>query len=157
MSDIVLQNAGDRIRYLGVGLLIKKGWLTMDVNDRIMKFNAASYNVLLNSSDLSEVIRCELVVKKCLPILMYGIGCIGIDSGDEYKMHIAYRKIFRYIFHLSLRSHISELLNVFHIDSINNLLKNKIKRFLMQNLKTSFQQVRFITLYSIRSGIFNAY
>ena len=58
---------------------------------------------------------------------MYVIGCIGIDA-EEYKMLIAYRKIFRYIFHLSLRSHISELLEVFHINSIHNLLKNKITR-----------------------------
>ena len=57
---------------------------------------------------------------------MYGIGCIGIDAEEEYKMHIAYRKIFRYIFHLPLRSHISELLEVFYINSIHNLLKIRL-------------------------------
>ena len=88
-----------------------------------MKFNTACYNALLNSNDLSEVIKCELVVKKCLPVLMYGIGCIGIDVEEEYKIYLAYWKMFRYIFHLSLRSHISELLDVFHINSTHNLLK----------------------------------
>ena len=57
----------------------------MDINDRIIKFNAACYSVLLNSNDLSEVIRCELVVKKCLPVLMCGIGCIGINA-EEYLL-----------------------------------------------------------------------
>ena len=122
-----------------------------------MKFNASCYSVLLNCNDLSEVIRCELVVQKCLPVLMYGIGCIGIDAEEEYKMHIAYRKILRYIFLLSLRSHISELLEVFHINSIHNLLKNKIIKCLMHNLETSIHEVRFVTLYAVRSGIHNAY
>ena len=37
--------------------------LTIDVGDRIRKFNMAAYNVLLNTNDLNEVIRCELIVK----------------------------------------------------------------------------------------------
>ena len=36
---------------------------TMDINDKIIKFNAAFYSVLLNSNDLSDIIMCELVVK----------------------------------------------------------------------------------------------
>lgn len=157
MNDIILENAGKIIKFLGVGLVIKRGLLTMDINDRIMKFNAACYNVLLNSNDLSEVIRCELIVKKCVPVLMYGIGCVRIDAEEEYKMHIAYRKIFRYIFHISLRSHISELLEVFRINTIHNLIKNKITRCIMQNIETNFHKVRFVTLYAIRSGIYNVY
>ena len=37
--------------------------LTTDVENRIRKSNATAYDVLLNTSDLSEVIRCELIVK----------------------------------------------------------------------------------------------
>ena len=29
------------------------------------------HSVLLNSKDLSEIIRCEIIVKKCLPILTW--------------------------------------------------------------------------------------
>ena len=45
--------------------------LTIDVEDRIRKFNMVAYDVLLNTSDLNEVIRCELIVKKYLPVLLY--------------------------------------------------------------------------------------
>jgi hypothetical protein len=81
--------------------------------------------VLLNSNDLSDPVRCEIVVKKCLPVLMYGMGCGHLWSTGMYKLHIAYRMIFRHIFNLSLRSHLSELLNVFGIESVENVLNKK--------------------------------
>ena len=68
------------------------------MNDRIRKFNVAAYDVLLNSTDLSDVVKCELVVKTCAPILLYGVGAVQIDADSLYKMHVAYRKIFRYIY-----------------------------------------------------------
>ena len=69
--------------------------LTIDVEDRIHKFNMTAYDVLLHISDLNEVIRCELIVKKCLPVLLYGIGGVAITNREIYKLHIAYRKIYR--------------------------------------------------------------
>ena len=42
---------------------MRKGLLTLDVGDRIRKFNISAYDVLLNSADLTEVVRCELIVK----------------------------------------------------------------------------------------------
>ena len=36
----------------------------------IRKFNMAAYDVLWNTSDLNEVIRCDLIDKKCLPVLL---------------------------------------------------------------------------------------
>ena len=54
------------IAYLGVKLAMKKNILTIDVDDRIKKFNMSAYNVLINTKDLSEVLKCEIIVKKCL-------------------------------------------------------------------------------------------
>ena len=34
--------------------------LTIDVEDKIRKCNMAAYDVLLNTGNLNEVIRCEL-------------------------------------------------------------------------------------------------
>ena len=56
----------------------------------------------MNSADLSEVVRCQLIVTKCLTIFLYDIGGVSIDNEASYKLNIAYRKIFRYIFKLSL-------------------------------------------------------
>ena len=47
-----------------MNLVINRKELTIDIDDRIKKFDAVAYDVLLNTSDLSETIRCELVVKK---------------------------------------------------------------------------------------------
>ena len=80
LNGIKLENVVNGIRYLGVNLIISRKELTIVIDDRIKKFNAAAYDVLRNSSDLSEPIRCELVVKKCLPILLHGIGAINVDQ-----------------------------------------------------------------------------
>ena len=61
-----------------MNLVINRKELTIDIDDRIKKFNAAAY-FLLKSSGLSETIRCKFVVKKYLPILFYGIGAINVD------------------------------------------------------------------------------
>ena len=108
--------------------------LTIDVEYRIRKFNMAAYDVLLNTSDLNEVIRYELIVKKCLPVLLYGIGGVSITNWDICNLHIAYRKIYRYIFKMSLRVSISDLLNVFNITPLVELIENKTRNFMRQCL-----------------------
>ena len=59
-------------------------------------------------------------------------------------MHIERRKIFRYISNLLLRSHISELLEIFHVSRKHSKLKNKITRCLVHKIATSFNEVIFV-------------
>ena len=68
VNSVTLENTGDSIKYLGVNLTMRKELLTgtLDIGDRIRKFNISAYDVLLNSADLTEVVRCELIVKKML-------------------------------------------------------------------------------------------
>ena len=63
INDIMLENAGKIIKFLGVDLLFKRRLSIMNINDRIMKFNTACYSVLLNYNGLSDIIRCESVAK----------------------------------------------------------------------------------------------
>ena len=114
INDVVFSKC-DSIKYLGVNLIVRGKMLTLDVDERIRKFNAATFDVLLNTSDLSKIVRCELITKKCLPVLMHAIGAVEINQNTVYKLHIAYRKMFRYIFKLSKCAHLSELLDVFGI------------------------------------------
>ena len=138
------------IAYLGVKLIMKKSILTIDVDDRIKKFNMSAYSVLINTKDLSEVLKCEIIIKKCLPVLLYGIGGIDVSDNDVYKMHISYRKIFRYIFQLSLRSPITELLDVFGIvplkDNICKIRESVVRR----NLSSRFYEISMLTSYVVR-------
>ena len=79
---------------------------------------------MINTKDLSEVFECEIIVKNCLPALLYGMGGTEVPDNDVHKMHISFRKIFRDIFHLSLRSPFAELLDVFGIVAIkDNIFK----------------------------------
>ena len=101
INGVAIQNVGLSIKYLGVNLIVCNNVFTIDVEERICKFNMAAYDVLLNTSDLNEVIRCELI-KKSLPVLLYGIGGVSITNCDIYKLHIAYKKIYRYTFKMTL-------------------------------------------------------
>ena len=94
INSVGKQCVGLSIKYLGVNLIVCNNVLTIDVEDRICKFNMAAYDVLLNTSDLNEVVRCELIFKKCLPVLLYEIGGVSITNRDIYNLHIAYRKIY---------------------------------------------------------------
>ena len=120
--------------------------LTLDVDERLRKFNAVAFDVLLNTSDLSEIVRCELITKKCLPELMYGIGAVDINQNAVYKLHIAYRKMFHYIFKLSKYAHLSELLDAFGIKSIDGLIRVKSINVTKQCINSRFSEILHISL-----------
>ena len=127
INGVAIQNVGSSINYLGVNLIVCNNVLTIDDEDRIRKFNMAAYDVLLNTSDLNEVIRCKIIFKQCLPVLLCGIGGVSITNRDIYKLHIAYKIIYRYIFKMSLRASISDLLNAFDITPIVELIEYKTR------------------------------
>ena len=105
---------------------------------------------MLNSADLTEVVRCELIVKKCLTILLYGAGVFTISNNDMYRLHIAYRKIFRYIFNLPLWAHISELLEVFNVKPIANLLKDRELNMFKQCFASQFNELSHLASHVIK-------
>ena len=55
--------------------MMRRKILVIEVDERINKFNNSAYKVLLNTNDVSQQVRCEIIVKKCSPILMCGLGC----------------------------------------------------------------------------------
>ena len=67
--------------------------LTVDVEDAIRRLNIAGYDVMFNTPSLSEVVQCELVGRKCLPVLLYSTAAVHLQNLALYKLHIVYRKI----------------------------------------------------------------
>ena len=63
LGDNVIDHEWVSLTYLGVKFVVERQALVTDVKDRIRKFNRSAYSVLLNSSDLSEIVRCEIIVK----------------------------------------------------------------------------------------------
>ena len=151
----MIQNVGLCIKYLGVNLIVYNNILTTDVEDIIRKFNKAAYDVLLNISDLNEVIRCELIVKKMLPVLLYEIGGVSITNHDTYKLHIAFRKICRYIFKISFRASISDLLNALNITPIVELIENKTRNFKKQCLGSRYIELKFLSIRLVYAWFMN--
>ena len=63
LGDNVIDHEWDSLTYLGVKFVVERQALVIEVKDRIRKFNSSANSVLLNSSDLSEIVRCEIIVK----------------------------------------------------------------------------------------------
>ena len=66
LCALLIKKFNDSFVYLGVKLRIVIGMLTLDIDidHRLRKFNAAAFNIFMNSKDLTEAERCELIVKK---------------------------------------------------------------------------------------------
>ena len=45
---------------------------TVNVNERIRKFQKASMSIILNSKHVPDNVRCNLIETKFLPMLLYG-------------------------------------------------------------------------------------
>ena len=65
-------------------------------------------------------------------------------------MHISYRKNFRYIFHLLLRSPITELLDVFGIVAIKDNICKIRKSVVRTNLSSRFYEISMLMSYVMR-------
>ena len=46
INGYVIQNVGSSIKYLGVDLFMNNNMLTIDVDNRIIKFNVSAYDIL---------------------------------------------------------------------------------------------------------------
>ena len=77
----------------------------------------------------------------------------SIQSNDMYRLHIAYRKIFRYIFNFPLWAHISELLEVFNVKSIANLLKDRELNMFKQCFASQFNELSHLVTHVIKDDV----
>ena len=79
----------------------------------------------------------------CIAILNW--WCFNTNR-DICKLHTAYRKIYRYIFKMSLRASISDLLNAFNITQIVELIENKTRNFMGQCLDSRYKELQFLSI-----------
>ena len=87
--------------------------------------------------------------------MLYGMDLNLISEVDCYRIHVAYRKLFCYIFKLPLWTHLSELLGIFNIEQINVLLNNKYTDFLRASrpMCNRFDELKFICHNNVRNLI----
>ena len=76
---------------------------------------------------------------------LYGIDGVSIDNEASYKLHIAYRKIFRYIFKFALRAHLTALLEVLKVQSVAYHVNTNTMNMLKQSLPSHFEELKLLT------------
>ena len=63
LGGVIINRKNVSKSYLGVKFMMKPKMLVIDVDERIRKFSNSAYSVLLNTNDLSQHVRCEIIVK----------------------------------------------------------------------------------------------
>ena len=79
----------------------------------------------------------------------YTVISINVDQIAIYRLHVAYRKIFRYIFNLPFWAHISELLEVLNIETDENIICLKYQRISTSYITSRFKEIACLTLLSM--------
>ena len=70
-----------------------------------------SYGLLRQCGGPIEMVFSELVLKKCLPILFYGLDCIKLRSWQRHKANVLFNNVIRRIYNLSVRTSVKNVLN----------------------------------------------
>ena len=81
--------------------------------------------------------------------MQYGIGGVSTTNRDTYKLHIAYRKMCRYIFMTLLCARILDLLNVFNITPILELIALEIRTFMRPGLEIKYFELQLLLIYAM--------
>ena len=107
LDDVPLMFMGEdvmswakEIKYLGV--MVQSGRdLTVNVNVNCRKFLGACFGMFQRCGGLSETVLCELVLKKCLPALVYGMECVRLKAAQKQRLSVAFNTAIRRVFKLS--------------------------------------------------------
>jgi len=87
------------LKYLGVHFVAKKG-LMVDITSLKRSFYAACNSILVQCRYMIETVQVQLVRSYCLPLLLYCVGALDLNSTSIRDVSVcwndAFRKIFKY-------------------------------------------------------------
>ena len=89
----------DSFCYLGVNFLVGLS-LKVDCKPHIQKFISSVYSVLHHKVKGYESIFADILIKKCLPVLTYGLECCMLDSVSLNSVNRAWNIAFKWLFNL---------------------------------------------------------
>jgi len=78
----------------------------------------------------------ELIKSKCLPILLYGTDICPMNSADRHSLQFTINKIVYKIFGAMSKDLYIEISAHFGIESVENLVANRLNRFINRYGKT---------------------
>ena len=89
----------DSFCYLGINFL-DGSILKVDCKPRIQKFISSVCSVLHHKVKGYESIFVDILIKKCLPVLTYGLECCMLDSVFLNSVNRAWNMAFKWLFNL---------------------------------------------------------
>jgi hypothetical protein len=87
------------IKYLGIDFKLGS-IMQADLSGRARKFQCAVCAILRNKLPGHESVYVELILKKCMPVLFYGIGVFSLNSNMLNMLSQMWNMAFRFVFGL---------------------------------------------------------
>jgi hypothetical protein len=87
------------IKYLGIDFKLGSK-MQADLSCRARKFQCAVCAILRNKLPGHESVYVELILKKCMPVLFYGIGVFSLNSNMLNMLSQMWNMAFRFVFGL---------------------------------------------------------
>ncbi len=87
----------DKFTYLGISFITGRQ-LKIDCKPRIQQFVSSIYSVLRYRVSGVENVFAEILIKKCLPIIFYGLECYMLDSQSVKSVSQAWNMSFRWLY-----------------------------------------------------------
>jgi hypothetical protein len=118
--------------YLGIEFTL--GFkLKVNCKKRIQKFLASISSILRCKLSGYENVFAEILIKKCLPILFYGLDCVSIDSNSVKLVTQAWNCAFRWLYGVGKYTSTRHLFEQHHTMSMKYLLDYSKMAFLVNN------------------------
>ena len=104
----------------------------MNCNERIHKFIASVCSVLQFKVKGYEIVFADIIVKKCLPILLYSLNCCMLNTSSINSVSQAWNMAFKCLY--NLHKYNSTRLSLFSRNtmSMQHLLNSRIMTFYRQ-------------------------
>ena len=132
----------------------------VDLSECRRKFFATVNSLFTKCKFTSDVVKLELLQSHCLPILLYSVDCLNLDTDQMKELNSGwnsvYRKIFNYnkwesvkeVIHLMCRLDLLHLINLRQIMFLKRL--QLAKNITMSNIFYHYQRSRkFRNIYNV--------
>ena len=161
-KEFLLQNRllpwTDKFKYLGVTFVTNNGF-QIDCSERVQKFIASVSSVLRLKTSGIEHMFVDLLIKKCLPILFYGLDCCTLSRTSLNSVSKAWNMSFKWLFNMRKYDSTRLLFLSNNTMSMKFLLDMKIMQFyrLLSNSKNTLIVNIMLVNYAKIYDMFNMY
>jgi hypothetical protein len=117
------------VKYLGIDFKLGSK-MQADLSCRARKFQCAVCAVLRNKLPGHESVYVELILKKCMPILFYGIGVFSLSSNMLNMLSQMWNMAFRFVFGLRKFDSTRHVFQMCNTMSLKYLFDERVLLFL---------------------------